>query len=134
MNLPTQVQDWREKYTRLLNDPPKNGNILKSSDDSGVLLVMELKEDMPPFIFGKAYVPDVVGQELGWFAHGPQSQHFHGWKCILMPRARNELIQKYGLQWDQISVKSLRVIKVSQSGRSILCEIAEYQEEKINET
>jgi len=119
--------DWSQEYDSYISNPPKDGDILEASTpDAGVLLVVELKEDNPPFIYGKAYVPEIVGHPLGWFLQDPSSQNYHGWKCILLPRARTELIRKFGLQSEEMVVKSLRVVRPSQSGKSLLCEVHEY--------
>lgn len=119
-------EEWCKEYDEWINNPPKEGEILQSADDSKALLVVELKEDVPPFIYGRAYVPEIVGKKLGWFLQSVDSQGFHGWKCILMPRARTELIRRYGLQNEVIEVTSLKIVRLSQSGKSLLCEIHEY--------
>lgn len=128
-DLPTLNSDheeWSQKYDALINNPPKEGDVLVSSDDSKVLLAIELKEGAPPFIYGSVFVPEIVGHKLGWFLQSVDSQGFHGWKCILMPRARTELIRKFGLQQEVVEVTSLKVVRLSQSGKSLLCEVKEY--------
>ena len=123
----TGLREWSAEYDALINAPPKEGDILTASTlDANVLLMVELKEDSPPFIYGRAYVPEIVGHPLGWFLLDTDSQSYHGWKCILLPRARTELIRKFGLQNESMEVRSLRVIRVSQSGKSLLCEVHEY--------
>lgn len=127
-----QVQDfaeWSAEYDALIKNPPKEGDILRSADDSPVVLAIDLKEKAPPFIYGRAYVPEIVGSALGWFLQSKDSAGFHGWKCILMPRARTDLIQKCGLQSEVVEVTSLKVIRPSQSGLSLLCEVHEYLSE-----
>lgn len=120
------LQDWSAEYDRLIQNPPGEGDILESADDSKVVLVIELKDNSPPFVYGRAYVPEIVGAKLGWFLQSAESQGFHGWKCILMPRARTELIQRCGLQAEVVEVKSLKVVRLSKSGKSLLCEVHEY--------
>lgn len=125
------TREWSEEYDSLINNPPKDGDILTTStSDANVLLMVELKEDSPPFIYGRAYVPEIVGHSLGWYLLDSKSQSFHGWKCILLPRARTELIRKFGLQHESMEVRSLRVIRPSQSGKSLLCEVHEYCKEE----
>lgn len=121
-----QFVDWSEEYDRLIQNPPREGDILKSGDDSPVILLIELKADSPPFVYGRAYVPEIVGAKLGWFLQSAESQGFHGWKCILMPRARTELIQRCGLKEEVIEIVSLKVIRHSVSGKSLLCEVHEH--------
>lgn len=120
------LQDWSKQYDALIQNPPGEGDILGSADDSKAVLVIELKEKAPPFVYGRAYVPEIVGSKLGWHLQSAESQGFHGWKCILMPRARTELIQRSGLQAEIVEITSLKVIRHSKSGKSLLCEVHEY--------
>jgi len=117
--------NWVEEYDATVKNPPKEGDILKPASGVAVLAV-ELTNGAPPFIYGRVYVPEIVGAELGWFLQSSESTGFHGWKCILMPRARTELIRKYGVQAEVLEVKSLKVVRPSQSGKSLLCEVHEY--------
>lgn len=117
---------WSKEYDACVNNPPKEGDILTTMDDGKAILVVELKEGVPPFVYGRAFVPEIVGADLGWFLQSVEGQGFYGWKCILMPRARTELIRKFGLQKEIIEVKSLRVVRLSKSGKSLLCEVNEY--------
>ena len=124
------LKEWSKDYDHHINNPPKDGDILTTpSVDSKVALVVELKEDSPPFIFGRAYVPEIVGHPLGWFLQSDTEENFHGWMCIILPRARTELIRKFGLQTPVIYVKSLKIVRESRSGRALLCEVHEYGDE-----
>lgn len=118
--------NWSEEYQRYLDNPPKAGDILSAYGDEPARLDVELTEGKPPFIYGRAYVPCVVGTPLGWFLQPATSDQAHGWKCILLPKAREECIRKLGVSEKILKVKSLRVVRVSQSGNSLLCEVAAY--------
>jgi hypothetical protein len=122
----TDIAAWSERFDELMQDKPKEGDILTASGGGKAVLHIELLDNAPPFVYGKAYVPEVVGAELGWFLHGEEGAATHGWKCILMSRARTELIAKFGLKNPTVEVKSLRVIRQAQSGKSLLCEVCEY--------
>ena len=122
----SEVQEWSERYNAVINNPPKEGDILSSASGEPAKLIVELNEGMPPFIYGRAYVPEIVGVDVQWYLQEGDMDSYHGWKCILMPRARAELIRKIGLTGDTVEVKSLRVVRPSQSGKSLLCEVAEY--------
>jgi hypothetical protein len=125
---------WAQKFGETIKQTPAEGTILKPLEsDANAILVVELHEGSPPFVFGRAYVPEIVGQELGWFLHSSHSTGFHGWKCILMPRARSELFQRHGLESEIIEVKSLRVVRQSNSKKSLLCEVHEYVEIEASE-
>ena len=121
-----RYETWCAELEAVQANTPKEGDILAPAEGKAIL-VCELTEGSAPFIYGRVYVPEIVGCELGWFLQSSESQGFHGWKCILMPRARTELIRKYGVQ-EIIEVKSLKVVRLSQSGMSLLCEVHEYCE------
>jgi hypothetical protein len=130
-----EQKEWAQKFGEIMKQTPAEGTILRPLEsDANAILVVELHEGSPPFVFGRAYVPEIVGEELGWFLHSSKSQGFHGWKCILMPRARTELFQRHGLESEIIEVKSLKVVRQSNSKKSLLCEVHEYVEVEKDET
>ncbi len=118
--------EWAEEYDELMRNPPKAGDILRSIDDSKVVLSVSINKGSPPFIYGCAFVPEVVGSKLGWFLQSVDGESFHGFKCILMPRARADLVRRVGLSSEVVEVTSLRVIRESQSKKSLLCEIEKF--------
>lgn len=132
---------WAEDFARVSSTPPEPGTILKTLDGSPVKLSVELQEGASPFIFGRAYVPDLFNRELGWYLQGADNNTFRGYKCVLLPRARAELIQKIGLGVQNpddtseniILVESLKIIRYSHSKSSILCEVNEYLEEEVDQ-
>lgn len=121
-----EVSKWSAQYNETLENPPEEGAILVTLDGSPVRLTVEIKDGSPPFIYGRMYVPEIVGVKLGWYLQSEGIDTYHGWKCILMPRARGDLTKKVGLDGDTVLVKSLRMIRKSQSGKSYLCEVHEY--------
>lgn len=118
---------WEEKYDAMLENPPKAGDIL-TTQEGRVILTVICTDGKPPFIFGTVNVPEIVGSNVGWFMQSENDETFHGWKCIIMPRARKELSKKYGVSSEKMFVASLRVIRLSQSGQSLLCEVHKYAE------
>lgn len=123
-------REWSAEYDYFINNPPKEGDVLTAAESGAqVLLVVELVEGNPPFIYGRAYIPEIVGSPLGWYLQSATTQNYIGWKTILLPRARTELIRKFGLQGETMEVESLRVVRISQSGRSLLCEVNKYGDE-----
>lgn len=122
-----KVREWSEQYNTVVKNPPVDGTILKTVDGSLAKLTVEIVDGSAPFIYGRIYVPEIIGIELGWFLQGIDVETYHGWKCILMPRARAELIKKIGLDGDTVTVKSLRLIRKSKSGKSYLCEVKDYE-------
>jgi hypothetical protein len=119
------LAEWSEKYQMAVNNPPDTGAILRPVDGDAILVV-EAQEGKPPFIYGKCYVSEVPEVEPGWYLQSDENKSHHGWKCILMSRARASLIGSIGLTGDTVKVKSLKVVKQSQSGKSLLCEVHEY--------
>jgi hypothetical protein len=117
--------DWSVKYQEVVNNPPKEGDILTALEGDAILIV-EVAKNSPPFLYGKAFVPELPDIEPRWYLQNEGYKSPYGWKCILMPRARTELMQKCGLKGAFIKVKSLRVVKPSQTGKSLLCEVYEY--------
>lgn len=133
----TDQTQWAEDFSKISKTPPEPGTVLSTMDDLPVKLTVELQKGASPFIFGRAYVSDLFGESIGWFLQGKENDSYHGYKCVLLPRARTDLIQKIGLgdmqddaEESAIYVKSLKIIRYSHSGSSILCEVHEYLEEK----
>ncbi|KKM76330.1 hypothetical protein LCGC14_1381260 [marine sediment metagenome] len=118
---------WSQQYNEVTENPPEDGEILVTVDGSLAKLTVEMVDGAAPFIYGRIYVPEIVGIELGWFLQGADVETYHGWKCILMPRARAELIKRIGLNGDTVLVRSLRLIRKSKSGKSYLCEVKDYE-------
>lgn len=132
-----EQEQWAAKYKEVSEKPPEIGAILTTFSGDPVKLTAELKVGAPPFIFGRVHVPDLFGEPLGWYLRDANDRSYHGWRTVLLPRARVTLIQKLGLgelnsdgSESVILVKSLRVVRYSNSKQSILCEVHEYCEEK----
>ena len=122
------MSDWSLNYQQHLKTLPKPGTILRCYGHEPVRLHVELKEGTPPLVFGMAYVPSIVGHELGWYLHPIDSKANYGRRAILMPKARTEAFQKCQIENGFMSVASLRVVRVSASGYSLLCEVHKYLE------
>jgi len=122
----SSLADWSAEYKAACECSPKAGDILKTLDGSPAVLIVESQEGKPPFIYGKAFVPEIPDIAAGWYLQSDEDKTRYGWKCILMARARADLIKKIGLSGETVVVKSLRVIKHSQSGKSLLCEVESY--------
>lgn len=123
------MSDLLTKYKDTIQNPPKDGEILRSIDGTPVALTVLTDEGKPPFIYGRAFVSEILDENLGWYLRSVHDEKSMGWKCILMTRARRDVIAKCGdteLAAGQLLVNALRVVRPSESGRSLLCEIAEY--------
>ncbi len=129
-----EVDQWNGQYSEYLNNPPQPGTILRAyGDDEMARIDIDIEKDKPPFLYGRAYVPCIVGQPLGWFLQSTDNNSAYGWKCILLPKAREEAIRRRGLSETMMTVYSLKVVRQSQSGNSLLCEIAEFDAPVVKE-
>jgi len=134
----SDVNVWSERYNEVTNNPPKEGDILTTFSGSPAVLTVELNEGTPPFIYGRAYVPEIISDDVRWCLQEENVSSYHGWKCILMPRARTELLRHVKLDGETVEVQSLKIVRPSQSGKSLLCEIEAFcpkeitNEEKAN--
>ena len=122
------TQEWSERYNAVIENPPKEGDVLTTFDGVPAKLTVEMSEGTPPFIYGRCYVPEIITDDVRWCLQGGDIDSYSGFKCILMPRARTELLRKIKLVDEFVEVKSLRVVRPSQSGKSLLVEVAEYIE------
>jgi len=120
------VEQWAVEYQQYTDNPPDEGAILECYGGEDARLDLELVEGKPPFLYGRAYVPQIVGMELGWFLQPFDSDSAHGWKCILLPKAREEVLRMLGILEKRLRVKSLKIVRYSRTGASILCEVHEY--------
>ncbi len=124
----SDIQDWSKKFNAVISETPKEVDILTTSSGDKAVLRIELEANTPPFIFGLAYVPEILSDDVHWCLQSKDSWGQSGLKCILLPRARTQLLRKIKLDSDVVEVKSLRVIRVSKSGNSLLCEVETYAE------
>lgn len=124
----TTAEKWSKDYTKQLRTPPEPGTILRAfGAESVARLDLDLAIGRPPFLYARAYVPSVVGQDLGWYLQDYESKDSRGWKVIILPKSREEFLKWAGDRVrTRLPVKSLRVVKLSQSGNSMLAEIHEY--------
>jgi hypothetical protein len=116
------------KYRDAVSQPPAKGYVLKTLDDSPVVLHVQLEDGKPPFIYGRAFLSEILDSTLGWYARGLDDDKVVGWKCVLMTQARRAVVQRCGdqLAEGKLTVKSLKVVRPSESGRALLCEVNEF--------
>ena len=123
------TSEWSDQYQAHLDNPPEAGTVLQTLTNEPARLDIEIQDGKPPFLYGRAFVPCIVGEPVGWYLQPMGTKQAHGWKCILLPKAREECLRRCGLKESTIPVKSLRIIRKSKSGSSLLCEVAEYWSE-----
>ena len=123
--------EWLEEYKQTLENPPivnNEGMILTTVDGSDCCLFVEAEEGSVPFMYAKAYVPELVGGSLGWYLHSFDTDKTFGLKCILLPKAREECLKMKGTGGSagRIGVKALKIVRTAQSKKAVLCEVHEY--------
>lgn len=123
---PMSPAEWAKEFDIISRTPPETGDLIATEDGSRVKLSVELEVGKAPFIYTRIHVPCVVGGKLGWFAQSVNDTSSFGWKAILLPEARDQVIRKYGIGSQSISVKALEVERVSHSGSSVLCRVLEF--------
>ena len=119
------LSDWSDKYRNVLANIPKEDDILTSLTGEAILFV-EVGEGKPPFIYGRAFVPELPELEPEWRLQDSDHLTHLGLKCILMPKARAEVLRRCPIVEDKVKIKSLKVIRASQTNKSLLCEVAEF--------
>jgi hypothetical protein len=122
-----------QEYRDAVSQPPEKGHVLKTLDGSPVVLYVQLEDGKPPFIYGRAYLSEVLDKTLGWYARGTGDDKMVGWKCILMTQARRAVVKQCGdqLAEGKLTVQSLKVVRPSESGRALLCEVHEFVPEPV---
>lgn len=119
--------EWLTAYKEFQQKLPEAGTILLPYNEGDqARLDVELAENKAPFIYGRVYVRCLVNTPVGWYLQSFGSKDNFGLKCILMPKARDELIRRVAVEGLSIPVKSLRVVRPSNTMKSLLCEVAEY--------
>jgi hypothetical protein len=106
---------WESDYKAVLRTPPEG--LLTTRCGEEVKINVDLVEGKAPFVYAVAYVHNVVGEEPAWYLQAVDHNEGHGWKAIILPRSRQEYMA------DPQPIYSLRVVRVSQSGKSLLVEL-----------
>lgn len=120
------IGTWSEEYRELLNCPPVEDEILTALDNRPARLNMNIEMGKSPFVYATAFVPDVIGCELGWKIRSVTDLSSYGWKVVLGNRSRQEVIRRYGLRMKVVPIKSIRITGESHSKFSLFGEVQEY--------
>jgi hypothetical protein len=114
---------WAEEYELLRENPPKENDWLMTSDGSPIRVTIKLEEGKRPFIFALCYLPDVVGETLGWFCRKMEDTNPAGMKCIIDTPG---FLRRKGLASPVTGVQKLRVKHDTLSGKAIKVEVVEW--------
>lgn len=118
-----ETEKWREEYDTVRKSMPTEGYILKSIDGSPCKVNIEYVTGKEPFMYGLAYLPQIVGAPVGWFARSINDRSSYGFKLILLPKAREMLLREFGVSETQVQVDGFKVIRSSTQGHSLLVEL-----------
>jgi hypothetical protein len=99
------VAEWRKAYQILFKSPIESGTVLTTANGDPAKLTIQFSNGSQPFIFGKAYIPDTVGETLGRFLQSIKEPVRFGLKVILLPKSRGEVIARFGLGENEVGCK-----------------------------
>jgi hypothetical protein len=114
------IIEWRKKFEIAIKTPPKPESVLKAKNGKAAI-TLSFEEGKNPFLFARASINDIVGEEPEWFLRNDDKTT--GLKVILMSHSRDEALRRYGALSDVIYVESLKVIRSAPDGRSLLAEV-----------
>lgn len=121
------VDEWRKRFDEVQRGLPELNAVLTTRDGTPAKLSVECRTGFEPLIFGRAYVPQIVGEEPRWVLQTMEETFSHGLKVILKYKDRNAVIKKEGLSRDAIPIKSLIVVGHAQTKSSVQAIIGEWK-------
>ena len=84
----SEIQEWSEKFNEVIGNPPVEDCILSTFSGDPAILRVELKDGMPPFIFGLAYVPEIPSDDVRWCLQSTDSVGHSGCPVDVRERRR----------------------------------------------
>lgn len=123
---PPTVGQWLDEYEEFMKQDPPHGLLISTYEGEPVRINCELKPGSMPFLSAKIYVPKMTCSPIAWFAHGLSSRADFGWRAVLVPQAREEVIRKHIIRDNIAPVGALKVHGKSASGKCILVSIAQW--------
>lgn len=126
-----KLANWKKAYNSVTQQKPTPDSILRTFDGDRVRIRIDLREGKAPTLYAHAYVPCICGQEpevVAWYARGEGETSLTGLRCILLPQAAQAVIARNPDLPTNVFVKALRVIRTSESGKSLLVEVAEFDD------
>jgi hypothetical protein len=106
-----------QRFKELKSNKPCEGDVLTSKDGQPVKVRLEKHKDTGRIAF---IVTVIIDEDAtGWYL----SNEKHGLKAIIMNNSKMQLIaQNYGAT-DDLRIDQLRVVRRSDSGKALLCEL-----------
>lgn len=120
------IDEWRAAYRELANTAPVE-RFLVTSDGSPIRVDINCVEGKPPFMYTKAFIPNIVGGTLDWYAQREGDEDIIGWKVILLPKARDEAMRHFDITQPYGLVTKIRIVRMAESGKSLLGEVASWK-------
>lgn len=121
------ISEWIAERELLLQNPPMEGDFLRTIDGSQIKLEVLCLPNVFPLVFARAYLPQRIGESLSWYVRSVADRATFGTKCIVLPASLDVIMRKGGLSQDVFLVKELRVVRPSKSKKSFLVEVSEWE-------
>lgn len=126
-----RIKEWCDEYTELAAHPPEDGDFLYARDSNGIPQMIKLEVELivgrTPFIFTRANLPQEVGSKLEWYGQGINDlPNYSGWKVVIADRSKAEVIRRFTLALTVIPVKSIRILRQSKTGKSLIGEVVQF--------
>ena len=120
-NMKNEYQLRAEKFETLRRNKPAPGDILQAKDGKSVIVYVEQKIEHGKLFNRVFYVNCLIDDACsGWYLTSKPC----GLKVLILPRAQEKLIGKYG-GTDNLLVKKLRVIRHNLANTALIAELVE---------
>lgn len=122
------LSEYKQQFEAVIKNPPPPGTILRPYEEGALaLLKAEYIPGREPFIYGRAYVPSIVGQPVSsWVLRTKDAPVTRGYKIILLPKGRDAFLRRYPQMPDEVEVKSIKILSYSASKKSMLGVVHEW--------
>lgn len=122
------VDVWRQEYDEVSKTLPDTDDILRAKESGSKLtLNIDCQPGKPPFIFARAYVSMIVGEQPAWYIYNDtEGQVYHGLKVIMSLKSREAVIRKFGVVPKVVQVSAIKILRRGEGGNCLIGEVAEW--------
>ena len=122
------LADRRRRFEHLKTHKPSANIVLTAKNSLAVTVWVDARVGhsviegvVKRLMFCNAIIDDEV---TGWYL----TNDLYGLKCLILPDSQQRLVDAAGGKIEGLSVKSLRVVRTSLKGTSLMCELVEEDE------
>lgn len=126
--------EWRQAYQEVLDNTPQRGDVLRAADymekpdeanpnRGKVALNIDCTNGSNPFVYARLYIG---GTPPDWYLYGPENTSFYGWKVVLHPKSRDEVVRRFGVMSNTVFVRGLTIVSHAVSGKSLIAQVSEW--------